>query len=80
MCHLLELPQSEVAERLGISVGALQARLHRARRQLLQVLHGPLYQETASFVPAAERKDDGQWLDSPDVVFPLWPPATGELR
>lgn len=64
MCHLLELPQSEVAERLGISVGALQARLHRARRQLLQVLHGPLYQEMVSFAPAAERKDDGRWLDS----------------
>ncbi|HLX58447.1 MAG TPA: RNA polymerase sigma factor, partial [Ktedonobacteraceae bacterium] len=31
MCHLLELPQSEVAERLGISVGTLYTRLHRAR-------------------------------------------------
>ena len=51
MCHLLELPQSEVAERLGISVGALQARLHRARRQLLQVLHGPLYRRRLHLPP-----------------------------
>jgi RNA polymerase sigma factor (sigma-70 family) len=64
MCYLLELPQSEVAERIGISLGALQARLHRARRQLLQVLRGPLYQESASFAPAAESEDDGQWLDT----------------
>jgi RNA polymerase sigma-70 factor (ECF subfamily) len=64
MCHLMELPQMEVAERLGISVGALQARLHRARRHLLQVLHGPLYQEVASYAPTAKHEDDGHWLDT----------------
>jgi RNA polymerase sigma-70 factor (ECF subfamily) len=64
MCHLLELPHSEIAERLGISVGTLQTRLHRARRQLLQLLRGPLYQDAASFSPLAEQEEDGQWLDT----------------
>lgn len=45
MCHLLELPRFEVAERLGISSGTLDVRLHRARRQLYHMLHGPLQGE-----------------------------------
>jgi len=45
MCHLLELPRSEVAARLGISSGALDVRLHRIRRQLHQMFHGPLRRE-----------------------------------
>ncbi|HET8844126.1 MAG TPA: RNA polymerase sigma factor [Ktedonobacteraceae bacterium] len=45
MCHVLELPHFEVAERLGISSGTLDVRLHRTRRQLRQILHGPLRKE-----------------------------------
>lgn len=42
MCYLLELPHTVVAERLNISNGTLDVRLHRARRHLLHILHGPL--------------------------------------
>jgi RNA polymerase sigma factor (sigma-70 family) len=45
MCYLLELPHTTVAERLGITNGALDVRLHRVRRQLLQIFHGPLRTE-----------------------------------
>jgi RNA polymerase sigma factor (sigma-70 family) len=45
LCYLAELPQREVAARLGLTLSALEARLHRARRQLADVLHGPLRAE-----------------------------------
>jgi RNA polymerase sigma factor (sigma-70 family) len=47
LCYLLELPQREVAARLGLSLSALEARLHRARRQLRQALNGPLREDSA---------------------------------
>lgn len=64
MCHLLELPHSEVAQRLGISVGALDTRLHRVRRQLRAVLSGPLYQEAASFGLVEEQENNGGWFET----------------
>lgn len=64
MCYLLEMPQSEVAGRLGISVGALQTRLHRARRHLRQILSGPLYEEAVSFDLVTEPEDDGKWVET----------------
>lgn len=55
LCYLRELPRSEVAMRLGISSSTLDVRLHRARRQLRQVLHGPLQQEAEALgVPLDE--------------------------
>jgi hypothetical protein len=42
LCYLAELPQREVAERLEMSLGALELKLHRARRRLRQVLSGAL--------------------------------------
>ncbi len=45
MCYLLELPRSEVAARLSLSSSALDVRLHRARRDLRHMLHGPLRQD-----------------------------------
>lgn len=64
MCYLLELPHSEVAGRLGISVGALQTRLHRARHHLRQILSGPLYEEAAAFDLVTEPEDDGKWHET----------------
>src|SRR5579875_1551629 len=64
MCHLLELPHNEVAERLGISVGTLDTRLHRVRRQLRAVLSGPLYQEAASFGVVAVHENNGNWFET----------------
>jgi hypothetical protein len=43
------MPQRQVAARLGLSVSALEARLHRARGELRQVLSGPLRAEAESF-------------------------------
>ncbi len=40
LCYLAEVPQREAAERLRISLGALEVKLHRARHQLYQILHG----------------------------------------
>ncbi len=40
LCYLDELPQREVAERLSMSLGALELKLHRARQKLHQILHG----------------------------------------
>lgn len=49
LCYLAELPQREVAARLNITVGALELRLHRARRLLRQVLNGELRAEAEAF-------------------------------
>lgn len=49
LCYLAELPQREVAERLDMSLGALELRLHRARRHLRQVLSGALRADAEAF-------------------------------
>lgn len=49
LCYLAETPQREVAERMDISLGALELKLHRARRQLHQVLHGELREDAQRF-------------------------------
>lgn len=49
MCYVLELSHAEVAARLDISNGALETRLHRARRHLRQILSGPLRYEAEAF-------------------------------
>ena len=49
LCYLAELPQREVAERLSMSLGALELKLHRARRQLHQILYGDLREEAQAF-------------------------------
>ncbi len=41
-CYLMDLPQREVAARLGLSLSALEARLHRARQHLRRELNGSL--------------------------------------
>jgi hypothetical protein len=47
--YLQELPQREAAVRLGLSISALETRLHRARRRLRQILNGELREEAAAF-------------------------------
>lgn len=49
LCYLAELPQREVAQRLDISLGALELKLHRARKQLRQVLNSDLREDAATF-------------------------------
>ncbi len=49
LCYLAEMPQREVAQRLDMSLGALELKLHRARRQLYQILHGELREDAQAF-------------------------------
>src|SRR5215469_4768136 len=49
LCYLAEMPQREVAQRLDMSLGALEVKLHRARRQLRQVLYGELRDDAQAF-------------------------------
>lgn len=49
LCYLAEIPQKEVAQHLGITLGALEERLRRARHHLHQVLCGELRAEAEAF-------------------------------
>ncbi|GCF10708.1 RNA polymerase sigma factor [Dictyobacter arantiisoli] len=49
MHYLADLPQREVASQLGITINALEVKLHRARRQLRQVLQHELRADAESF-------------------------------
>lgn len=59
LCYLKELPQRQVAVQLGLTIGALEERLRRARRQLRQVLN-------------SELRSAAQALDVPLDADPLW--------
>lgn len=75
MCHLQELPHSEVAARLGISTGALDTRLHRARRHLRQLLSGPLHREAVAFGLTLEQVNSVEWFETS-----LWCSCCGRCR
>lgn len=64
LSYLDEIPQAEVASRLGVSLSALEARLHRARRELRQVLAGPLRAEAESFGLLAGQDEGEGWRES----------------
>ena len=49
LCYLREMSQREATDRLGLSLSALEARLHRARRQLRTIFNGPLRGEAEAF-------------------------------
>lgn len=66
--YLQELPQREAAVRLGLSISALETRLHRARKRLRQILNGELREEAAAFdlpldgeEPALGWRTTGMW-------------------
>jgi hypothetical protein len=64
LCYLAELPQRQAAQQLGLTIAALEARLHRARRQLRQVLSGEL---------RAQAEDVGLTLDADsETTTALW--------
>jgi RNA polymerase sigma factor (sigma-70 family) len=75
MCYLRELPQQEAAERLGISLSALEARLHRARRQLRDVFNGPLRGEAEAFGLALDDDFAEGWRETR-----LWCSLCGRRR
>ena len=75
LCYLLDLPQREVAARLGLSLSALEGRLHRARQQLRQELNGPLRSTAEALdLPLDEHSVDG-WRETR-----LWCTLCGRRR
>lgn len=64
LCYLAELPQREVAERLDMSLGALELKLHRARRRLRQVLSGALRADAAEFGLLAHQDEAMGWQET----------------
>lgn len=75
MCYLLELPQREIAARLGLSLSALEARLHRARQQLRYVLNGPLRGEAQAFGLLLDAQSAEGWQETR-----LWCMLCGQRR
>lgn len=74
-CYLREKPQREVAVRLGLSISALEARLHRARRQLRAVLAGELRAEASAFGLTFTAEHEPGWRESR-----IWCPTCGHHR
>ncbi len=64
LCYLADLPPAEVASRLGLSVNALEVRLHRARRQLRLVLSSTLRDEAQAFGLALDGQMAEGWRQS----------------
>jgi RNA polymerase sigma factor (sigma-70 family) len=64
MCYLAEIPQREVALQLGLTIGALELRLHRARKQLRQVLGGELRADAESFGLALDPMQGQGWRET----------------
>lgn len=63
-CYLAELPSGEAALQLGLTINALEVRLHRARQQLRQVLHGPLRAEAASLGILLVSEESEGWRET----------------
>jgi RNA polymerase sigma factor (sigma-70 family) len=75
MCYLLEFPRAEVAAHLGISNSTLETRLHRTRRQLRQILSGPLRREAEEFGLALDTAIAEGWQETR-----LWCPLCARHR
>jgi RNA polymerase sigma-70 factor (ECF subfamily) len=68
--YLDELPQDELAERLGLREGALRARLHRGRQMLRRVLEDNLRADALTWGLLAT--DEPQWQETR-----IWCPFCG---
>ncbi len=75
LCYLRELPQREATDRLGLSLSALEARLHRARRELRALFNGPLRREAEAFGLALDDASEQGWHETR-----LWCPLCGRRR
>jgi RNA polymerase sigma-70 factor (ECF subfamily) len=64
LCYLAELPQREAALRLGLTIGALELRLHRARKQLRQLLSGALRPDAEAFGLLPDDEPSTGWRES----------------
>jgi RNA polymerase sigma-70 factor (ECF subfamily) len=64
LCYLLELPQREVAAQLGLTISGLEGRLHRARRQLREVLTGPLREDMQALGVTLDEDSEAGWQET----------------
>ena len=69
--YLLELPQAEIASRLGLSEGAVEARLHRGKLSLHRILLDRYRPEAVAFGLAAP--GSSEWVETR-----LWCPICGQ--
>jgi RNA polymerase sigma-70 factor (ECF subfamily) len=69
LCYLAELPQREVAHRLDMSLGALELKLHRARRQLRKILHGELREDAQAFGLNLREEESVGWQETRQWCF-----------
>ncbi|HEX9037897.1 MAG TPA: sigma-70 family RNA polymerase sigma factor [Ktedonobacterales bacterium] len=75
LSYLAELPQREIAERLDMTLGALELRLHRARARLRQVLSGELRADAQSFGLLVDQDVALGWQE-----VRRWCPLCGQRR
>ena len=71
--YIRESPQAEIARRLGLSEGAVEARLHRGRLALRRVLSGDLRPEAAAY--GLSGGDDAGWQ-----ATRIWCPFCGDHK
>ena len=69
--YLLELPQAEIAARMGLSEGAVEARLHRGKLSLHQILLNRYQPEAAAFGLA--QPGSAGWVETR-----IWCPICGQ--
>lgn len=67
--YLAEIPQRELAAQLGLSLSALEARLHRARGQLLRAFSHELREEALAFGLAVAPADAVGWRKTQITCF-----------
>ena len=69
--YLDELPQAELAARLGLDAGALRARMHRGRRMLRRVLEDDLRGEAQTWGLLTTETDDARQWQSTRIWCPF---------
>lgn len=69
--YVEDVPQAELAARLGVTQGAVEARLQRGKRALREVLTSELGDETAAYGFIAP--SDAGWKETP-----IWCPGCGQ--
>ncbi len=75
LCYLKETPQREAAEQVGLSISAVEARLHRARQQLRRALNGPLRADAEALGLTLDQESADGWRETR-----LWCTLCGQRR
>jgi RNA polymerase sigma factor (sigma-70 family) len=64
LCYLADLPQREAAKQLGMTLGALELRLYRTRRELRYILSTKLRDEAQSLGLNLDKEISSAWRES----------------